>query len=132
MYVISIDHMSTQYLNSFFLGKISWNTVSSVIILNCHSMHLWGRIKLRGFTMKLLQLLTCLDLTSIPLRSAHHYLTLIIFLHLYKLTNKIHQHYCISQNSWLLLLYKSRVSQKQFSCTVLCKCSNGRTTILTK
>ena len=34
--------------------------------------------------------------------------------------------------SGFFLPYKSRVSQKQFSCTDLCKCSNDRTTKLTK
>ena len=98
MYVISIDHMSTQYLNFIFSRKdqLKHRLQHDYPELSFHAPM---RKNQRGFTMKLLQLLTCLDLTSIHLRSAHHYLTLIIFLHLYKLTNKIHQHYCISQNS---------------------------------
>ena len=99
MYVISIDHMSTQYQNFIFSRKdqLKHRLQRDYPELSFHASVRKNQIE--RITMKLLQLLTCLDLTSIPLRSAHHYLTLIIFLHLYKLTNKIHQHYCISQNS---------------------------------
>ena len=99
MYVISIDHMSTQYLNFIFSRK---DQLKHHLQRDYPELSFHAPVRKNQIERIYYEAATAINMLGSDIDTSEISSSLSDLDHLpspLKITNKIHQHYCISQNS---------------------------------